>query len=84
MKKVQKYRGTDAQFFLRCGLEKCLITYFFANFNTTPSNSQGPCSFFVLQNIGLTRQFECLTLLKIEVIEYGKWASNWLEMHSQT
>ena len=28
--------------------------------------------------------FEFLTLLKIEVIEYGKkWASKWLEMHSQ-
>ena len=27
--------------------------------------------------------FECTTLLKIEVIEYGKWVSKWLEMHSQ-
>ena len=37
----------------------------------------------VFQNIGLTRVFECQIFLKIEVIEYGKWASNWLEMHSQ-
>ena len=27
--------------------------------------------------------FECTTLLKIEVIEYGKWVSKLLEMHSQ-
>ena len=26
----------------------------------------------VFHNIGLTQVFECLTLLKIEVIEYGK------------
>ena len=27
--------------------------------------------------------FECLTLLKIDVIEMEKWAVNWLKMHSQ-
>ena len=30
-----------------------------------------------------TLGFECLTLLKIEIIEYGKRAKKWLEMHSQ-
>ena len=36
------------------------------------------------ENIGSTPLgFECLTLLKTEVIEYGKRASKWPEMHSQ-
>ena len=28
------------------------------------------------------KMFECTTLLKTEVIEYGKRVSKWLEMHS--
>ena len=41
-----------------------------------PSNER-KCKIIVRNKV-----FECLTLLKIKVIEYGKkWASKWLEMH---
>ena len=33
--------------------------------------------------IARNKVFDCTTLLKIEVIEYGKWFSKWLEMHTQ-
>ena len=50
------------------------------NVHTNTRNSAFPRA---LKLIAKNKVFECLTLLKIEVIEYGKWASKWLEMHSQ-
>ena len=45
-----------------------------------PRGRQGNANLIVRNKV-----FECLTLLTIEVIEYNmeKWASKWLEMHSQ-
>ena len=48
------------------------------NLTKTPRGRQGNAKLIVRNKV-----FECTTLLKIEVIEYGKWVSKWLEMHSQ-
>ena len=87
--KSTKYRGTYAQFFLRCGLD-CFFSSIgsavFLNIGLTqtciaidvpPSPTWEP-----YQSIKRTtrkcktnvrnKMFECATLLKIEVIEYGK------------
>ena len=92
--KVHNTVETYAHFFLRCGLG-CLLSSFFLQILSSPPPTHKGSAVFL--NIGLThtwwqgnakliskiKVFECLTLLKIEVIEYGKWASKWLEMHSQ-
>ena len=48
------------------------------NFTKAPRGRQGNAKLIVRNKV-----FECTTLLKIEVIKYGKWVSKWLEKHSQ-
>ena len=48
------------------------------NLTKAPRERQGNAKLIVRNNV-----FECTILLKIEVMEYEKWVSKWLEMHSR-
>ena len=48
------------------------------NLTKTPRGRKGNAKLIVRNKV-----FGCTTLLKIEVIAYGKWVSKWLETHSQ-